>query len=288
MRGPLFFVGVLVTLSFGCAQQNAPNVKQQAELKKANGEGVGGRADGNAAPAQEEVPFDAATKQLGQIANQYKGYVAASYVTGSPGSPRNGSWTVRVPVESFEPFMAAVEKIGELRSSKTDSEDITDKFYDLKAHIKTNKVEEEGLQKLLLEKAPTSKLEDLVAVRRELRAIRAEIEQQEGRLQRWDKESSLATVTLTLNDRVGYVPANSPGFGTVVGRTFTGSLDAMLTVGRGIVLTVVALAPWLVLLAIPGVPAFLVLRSRPRRKPPALPPPPPEKRESEAVTTSPS
>jgi hypothetical protein len=204
--------------------------------------------------------FDQATEQLGQIAKQHKGYVAKSYVTGSPGSPRNGIWTVRVPVENFEPFMAAVEKLGELRSSKTDSEDITDKFYDLKAHIKTNKVEEEGLQKLLVEKAPNSKLEDLVAVRRELRAIRAEIEQQEGRLQRWDKESSLATATITLNDRVGYVPANTPPFGTTVTRTFDGSIDAMLMVGKGFVLFVVALAPWLVVLAVPTVPAFLWCR----------------------------
>jgi hypothetical protein len=204
--------------------------------------------------------FDNAAEQLGQITKQHKGYVAKSYVTGSPGSPRTGNWTVRVPVDNFEPFMAAIEKLGELRSSKTDSEDITDKFYDLQAHIKTNKVEEEGLQKLLVEKAPTSKLEDLVAVRRELRAIRAEIEQQEGRLQRWDKESSLATATITLNDRFGYVPANSPAFGATVGNTFTGSLDAMLAVGKGFVLFAVAVAPWLVVLAVPTIPACLWVR----------------------------
>ena len=58
--------------------------------------------------------------------------------------------------------MDGAKKLGELQTSRTDSEDITDKFYDLKAHIKTNKVEEEGLQKLLLEKAPSSKLEDLI------------------------------------------------------------------------------------------------------------------------------
>src|SRR5947209_5688039 len=114
MRGSLLFLGVFVALGFGCAQQKPPNGEPQTkELKK--GEAV----DGKAGPAQEDFPrkiiytarvdldvndFDAATKKVGQIADQYKGYVAASYVTGSPGSPRNGSWTIRVPVESFEPF----------------------------------------------------------------------------------------------------------------------------------------------------------------------------------------
>jgi hypothetical protein len=290
----------LVALGLGCGRQDAPNAKfQDGERMKdeaAAPAGQGGRGAANPGPG--DVPrkivytanvdldvgdFDKATEQLGTIREQYKGIVAKSYVTGSPGSPRNGNWTIRVPVDNFLAFMTAVEKIGELRSSKTDSEDITDKFYDLKAHIKTNKVEEEGLQKLLIEKAPSSKLEDLVAVRRELRAIRAEIEQQEGRLQRMDKESSLATVNIILNDHVGYVPANTPGFGTVVGRTFNGSLEVMLAVGRGIILTVVALAPWVVLLAIPGVPALLFLRRQLRQSPPA-PKPPPGTPEAEAVT----
>jgi hypothetical protein len=275
MRFTFVVLGILSALSFGCGSQTDAPGQFRAAKRAEDGaaEGAPALKQANAQQqADEALPrkiiytaqvdlnvndFDQATEQLGQIAKQHKGYVAKSYVTGSPGSPRNGIWTVRVPVENFEPFMAAVEKLGELRSSKTDSEDITDKFYDLKAHIKTNKVEEEGLQKLLVEKAPNSKLEDLVAVRRELRAIRAEIEQQEGRLQRWDKESSLATATITLNDRVGYVPANTPPFGTTVTRTFDGSIDAMLMVGKGIVLFVVALAPWLVVLAVPTVPAFL-------------------------------
>jgi hypothetical protein len=300
MRLPLIALGVLSAMILGCgAQSNAPN-QFRGEVKKAAGDPAAGaqegRADNTKQPADEPLPrkiiytaqvdlnvndFDNAVEQLGQIAKKQGGYVAKSYVSGSPGSPRTGNWTIRVPVDNFEPFMNAVEKLGELRSSKTDSEDITDKFYDLKAHIKTNKVEEEGLQKLLVEKAPTSKLEDLVAVRRELRAIRAEIEQQEGRLQRWDKESSLATATITLNDRFGYVPANTPPFGTTVGLTFAGSLDAMLMLGKGLVLFAVALAPWLALLAVPTVPAYLWLRRQLRAnqaaaKPKPSPAPPPE------------
>jgi hypothetical protein len=294
MRFPVVFFAILCAISFGCSpgtpQQHpaAKGVRLAAEDRAEPAAPAGGNAP---QPAAESLPhkiiytaqvdlnvndFDKATEQLGRLAKENEGYIAKSYVTGSPGSPRTGNWTVRVKVENFATFMTAVEKLGELRSSKTDSEDITDKFYDLKAHIKTNKIEEEGLQKLLIEKAPNGKLEDLIAVRRELRAIRAEIEQQEGRLQRWDKESTLATATITLNDRYGYVPANTPAFGTTVGRTFSGSLDAMFALGQWLILFVVAVAPWLLLLAVPGVPGVLWVRNQVRRSRPAPTPRPSE------------
>ncbi len=277
-------------------QPAAPNKARQDGA----GKGPAGETalpDGAAPPAPDSLPhkiiytakvdlnvadFDQASDQLDQLAKTNKGYVAQSYVNGSPGSPRTGSWTVRVPVEHFEAFLREAEKLGELHSAKVDSEDITDKFYDLKAHIKTNKVEEESLQKLLIEKAPNSKLEDLVAVRRELRTIRGEIEQQEGRLNRWDKESQLATCTITLTDQVGYVPPGSPSFGTSVSRTFNGSIDAMITVGKALVLVVVAVAPWLAGPVV--VTALLVLWfRRTRASKPAGPVPPDDAPELSAV-----
>jgi hypothetical protein len=128
-------------------------------------------------------------EQLKSVIQEQKAYVAKSEMRGSPGSPRSGSWTIRVPVDRFDVFMEAIAKVGELRHSRTDSDDITDRYYDLKAHLKNNEVEEEGLQKLYLEKSSTGKLDDLLAVRRELRNIRGDIERQKGQLQRWDKET---------------------------------------------------------------------------------------------------
>jgi hypothetical protein len=173
---------------------------------------------------------------------------------------------VRVPADQFDAFVAAVVKLGELRRSHTDSQDITDQYYDVKAHIKTDEAEEAALLKLL-EKAPNDKLQDLLAVRRELKEVRAQIEQQKGRVQRWDKETQLATVVVSFIDRKDYVPPVVPDFGTSIGRTFQGSIEALLTVGRVLVLAAVALAPWLVVLAVFALPVGLVLRRRGKRRP---------------------
>src|SRR5260370_13011974 len=138
--------------------------------------------------AQVEVIVEDLThaeEQLKALIQEQKAYVAKSDMRGSPPSLRSRSWTVRVPVDRFDAFMEAIAQIGELRHSRTDSDDITDRYYDLKAHLKTNEVEEEGLQKLYLEKSATGKLDDLLALRRALRNIRAYIEQQKVHRPSW-------------------------------------------------------------------------------------------------------
>jgi hypothetical protein len=205
-------------------------------------------------------------EQLKSLIQEQKAYVAKSDMRGSPGSPRSGSWTIRVPVERFDAFMEAIAQVGELRHSRTDSDDITDRYYDLKAHLKNNEVEEEGLQKLYLEKSATGKLDDLLAVRRELRSIRGDIEQQKGQLQRWDKETEYATVTVDMHDRKDYVPTTAPSFGTSISRTFSGSWESLVSLGKGIVLVIVAVTPWLPVLALVALTAWLGIRRANRRR----------------------
>jgi hypothetical protein len=204
--------------------------------------------------------LDKVEQELTQLVAQENGYIAKSELHGSTGAPRWGQWTVRIPVDHYGAFKDAAVKLGEMRRATSDSDDITDRYYDLKAHLKNDQVEEEGLRKLLLEKSAGGKLEDILAVRRELRTVRGQIEQQQGQMQRWDKETALATITLNIHDRKDYVPPASPGLQASIGRTFEGSLSALQTFGRGLILTVVALAPWLPVLALVIVPSWVWLR----------------------------
>jgi hypothetical protein len=69
-----------------------------------------------------------------------------------------------------------------------------------------------------------------------------------------------ATVTVKLLDRRDYMPPLMPDFGSTVGRTFQGSIEALATFGKGIILVVVALAPWLAVLGLLGAPAVVIWR----------------------------
>ena len=216
----------------------------------------------NAQVALVVEEFDKAEEDLTRLVKDYKGYVTGSDTHGAPGSPRSGTWTLRIPADQFREFIADLGKLGELRDSKTDSDDVTDRYYDTKAHIQNDQAEEEALRKLMVEKSETGKLEDLLAVRRELRELRSQIDSQQGQMQRWDKEVAMTTVVVQVQDRKDYVPTTSPTFGTSIGRTFEGSVSALLSFGRAIVLVVVAVTPWLAVLAVLAWGAWWLVRNR--------------------------
>ncbi len=126
----------------------------------------------------------------------------------------------------------------------------------------------------MVEKSATGKLEDLLAIRRELRELRGQIDSQQGQMQRWDKEVAMTTVVVQIQDRKDYVPTASPSFGASIAGTFEGSIGALLAFARGIVLVVVAAAPWLAVLAAPALGAWWLIRNRLKiaRGRPAAPP----------------
>lgn len=94
--------------------------------------------------------------------------------------------------------------------------------------------------------------------------IRGHIEEQQGQLNRWEKQARLATIQLHLTEVRDYVPPSQPGFGASVSGTFWGSIDALISLGKGLVLVLVALAPWLPLLALFALAVGLLLRRRPK------------------------
>jgi hypothetical protein len=225
--------------------------------------------------------FDKVEEELTRLVDEMKGYIAASDIQGERGVPRSGRWTIRVPESRFGALVAALVKLGEARRNTKDSQDITESYYDLKERLKTFQIEEEGLRKLYQEKAPSSKLEELAVLRRELTQIRSQIEEMTGKLKRWDNQVELATVIVTVHDRKDYVPPVLPDFSGSIGRTFQGSIEALVSAGKGLVLAVVALAPWLVVLGVLGAPAWWRLwraykarKSTPPPSPPVVGPPP--------------
>ncbi len=191
-----------------------------------------------------------AQEKLARLVRASKGYISDTSIGGESGSKRSGTWKVRVPVENYEAFMAGATRLGELQSTHATSQDVTAEYYDVAARIANKQIEEQRLQHHL--EVSTGKLSEILQVERELSRVRGEIEEMQGRIRVLANLSSLTTVTLTLNEIKNYVPPAPPSFGTQVTRQFAGSLDGLREAGKGLVLLVVALAPWLVVLGALG------------------------------------
>ena len=193
-----------------------------------------------------------------QIIEVRGAYIADSDRTGATGATRQGHWKVRVPVDAYDAFVRGVLGLGELVSTKAQSQDVSAEYYDLDARTAAKRVEESRLLKHLADS--TGRLDEILTVERELTRVRSEIEQMQGRLAVLSNLTALATVTVTASEIKNYIPAQAPTLGQKVARTFAGSLESVRNLGEAILLGVVALAPWLPLLIPAGLLFWLVAR----------------------------
>jgi hypothetical protein len=279
---PILFLFAIGILGLGCGQgSRLHDPGEKAQKPEQAVKGVAGKADEK--PADKATPrkiiytgivdlivddFDGSEDRLSQLVEEQEGYLAGSELQNQPGVPRSGTWTVRVPTRHFPAFMQAVVKLGEVRKRTVNSQDITDAYFDRAARLKADETEEKSLLGLL--EKTQGRVEDILKVREQIRTVRGQIEENRSQLQRWDKDVDLATVTVKLLDRRDYTPPLLPDFSSTLGRTFQGSIDVMITVGKGIILVLVALAPWLAVLALLVAPAWILWRRRRRAAHPVV------------------
>jgi len=254
------------------AVEPAQQAQPAAAATDAGGAAAQGAANGKSAPLPRKIirtadlqlivnDFDQAEQQLQHLISQCKDcYVAQADVGGAKGAPRHGRWKIRVPADRFDSFIAEVSQLGVPERNSVDSQEVTAEYYDLDTRIKNKKVEEARLLKQL--ENSTAKLEEILAVEREIARVRGEIEQQEGRLRMLANLTTLTTVTVTIQETKNYVPPQAPTFLSNVTSTFTNSLHALVTFGQNVALLIVALTPWLPLFALIGLPLWLFIRRR--------------------------
>lgn len=203
--------------------------------------------------------FTGTPERVAELARKFDGYLAGSNLSGETGESRRGSWTIRVPVERFEEFVKSAKGLGEVMRATTDSRDVSEEYYDVEARIR-NKTKEEERLIALLEERP-GKLEDVIAIERELSRVREELERMQGRMRVLADMTSLTTVELSIVEIRNYQPAEAATLATQVRRTWDGSLASLVSAGKATLLTAVAVAPWLPLAAVVlGVPVFFARR----------------------------
>ena len=215
--------------------------------------------------------FGEIPQRVVDLVNQHQGlWRAFPDLRSSSGRPRSGTWTIRVPVAGYGTFLEAVSGLGELQQVREDTEEVTAEYYDVEARIRNKQREEERLLELL--ETQTGKLQDILSVEKELSRVREEIQRYEGRLRVLKDQTTLSTSPCGSMNCEGISPTRAldSGHGSLV---WSGSLDSLALLGQGLLIGLVALAPWLVILMVlvlfPVLWIRWMLRRRRRRANPA-------------------
>jgi Domain of unknown function (DUF4349) len=253
----------------GCAGEDMPASSNLKQLGLANFAGedksksIQQPADqsGGSAPVRvipRKIIYDAAidlivesltnTEQaIVKLIKDHGGFLAESDQNSDTHEKRRASWRVRVPVDRFDSFVGAVGRMGEVQRNHVGTQDVTEEYFDLEARIHNKQEEEKRLVKHL--SASTGNLKDILDVERELSRVRGEVEQMQGRLRFLSNRTELSTVTINAMEWKDFKPPVAATYSTRVGRTFLRSVENLADFGTALSLMLVALVPWVPVIA---------------------------------------
>src|SRR3990172_1158745 len=136
-----------------------------------------------------------AIQQISNMAGSFNGYVVSSNVYQN-NERLFGSISFRIPAERFDGAITALRALAvEVTSETTNSRDVTEEYTDLTSRLKNLEATEDQLLKIL---AKAEKVEDILAVQRELTNVRGEIEQTKSRMQFLERTSETSLIDVSL------------------------------------------------------------------------------------------
>lgn len=118
------------------------------------------------------------------------------------------SVTIRVPAARFEEAVKRIEDVGDMLHRNVSAQDVTEEFRDLEIRLKSARAVQQRLTELL---ARATKVEDSIAIERELDRVTGEIERIEGRMKFLRDRAAYSTITVAFDAK----PKEQVGGGAV-------------------------------------------------------------------------
>ncbi len=154
-----------------------------------------------------------AAQEISKMAVEMGGYVASMN-----GHRRDDSMvydvTIRIPAQKFETSQETLRQLAvRVESEQVSTDDVTDRYYDIDARLRTLKATEEELTELLKEtRRRGGKVEDIMKIYDRLIQVRSEIESLQGQLNRLDKLVAFSTLNIHLQPSILSEPIENAGW----------------------------------------------------------------------------
>jgi len=202
-----------------------------------------------------------AVTRVQELAQRLGGYVGNTSVSGGEQATRSATLEVKIPAARFDQAVSGLRPLGKVESVQVHAEDVGEEYVDLSARTANARRLEERLLGLLATR--TGKLEDVLAVERELARVRQEIDTQEGRLRFLRSRAAVSTLNVTVHEPralIGDHPRARP-----IREAFRDAWRNFIGFTAGLIASLGFLIPLGLILA--GL-VWLVRRYRPRRPAP--------------------
>jgi Domain of unknown function (DUF4349) len=191
-----------------------------------------------------------------RLVTSYDGSVADEQTDSDQGGRLyDSALTLRVPTASFAEAMDALARIGKVQHQSRKSEDVTTQVLDNDARIRAA---ERAIRQIELLLGRAEEIRDIIAIESDLARRQADLDSLKSQQAWLEDQTSLSTINVQLS-RPGESPVEEArGFLAGIGAGWDALANASV-----VLLTILgAVLPFAVLLALFGVPLWIVLRRR--------------------------
>ena len=227
----------------------------------------------NASLSMESTDFDAARETLMAAVEANDAWMESASVYGTEKDhDRSADYTVRVPVDNYRAFLAAVGEAGSVRNVSENAENITSSYIDVQARLTALEAQRTRLNELADQAETTA---DLLEIESQLSDVQYQLENYTGQLRNMDQQVSYSTVDIYLEEVVTLTPTGVT-FTERIADAFGGGWDAFVGFVQGLVIALVYLWPVLLLAVAVVCIVRAILRRRPKKQkstqPASIPP----------------
>ncbi|MBD8496755.1 DUF4349 domain-containing protein [Paenibacillus arenosi] len=209
----------------------------------------------------EVKEYETVKPSINELIHRTGGYVT-EYSDTQNDHEHGGIYTVRVPADKFQALITMLEQLDTERFARSyTTQDVTEEYVDLESRLKAKRLVESRLLGYM-EKA--TKADDLLSYSDTLATTQEEIERIVGRQKYLNNLVSMSTIQLRVYESSENIAAKKleEAFGERIGRTLTNSLEALVGLGKGILLAAVAILPFVIVFSILVFPIVYKVRRR--------------------------
>ena len=191
----------------------------------------------------EATDVSGSVETLKNIAAQNGGYISSTNVQNGYNNRLTGSVVIRVPQAQFETALTGVKAIGNVKSSSTLGEDVTEEYVDIQAQ-KTSYQNQLSQYNEIMKKAV--KVSDVIEIQQQIDRVQTQLNQLEGRLKYLNSRIDLSTISVNLQEPEPVGGETGHNFITTINEGITGFFGMI----DAIVILLFTLLPLIILGAI--------------------------------------
>ncbi len=175
---------------------------------------------------------------------------------------KSAVYVFRIPKNKYNQALADMKKFGTVVFEQSNGEDVTDKYFDTEARLKSLKIQQERLL-ALLDKA--TKMEDILKIEKELQTTLYEIENLTGTLKKWDSLVDYSTLTINIKEVEQIkpvIPTEKDGLFKRIVSGFKNSVAGLWDFTQNLLIFIASALPVLLPLGVIAYIAYRILRKK--------------------------